>query len=204
MSDFLKSNSKAPYIIDLTQDSDDEHERSSLSESNDVWMSIDVGYKNLGFILLKGNNGLDWNVIDLDVKKFTAEGVVEAVKKSLDAVVTTMRSLLSESNRVRIVVERQLVAVKVFKVAMVDISLRSYLTGLGYSVETVDPRKVKAHHFQERPEGQTYKAGKRAAVKIVFNTGVLERFEQAKKKDDYVDCCLQALYARDVLTSIEE
>lgn len=175
-------------------------------------ISIDVGIKNLSYVILKGSKIIEWSILNIEPKK--DESLCETMVYTLDKVLETF------SDCDHVVIEKQ--PSRNNKMRIVEGLLNAYFVIKGKcdpnssisKVITFSAKHKLNDHIKKMKNfvgNKGYTARKKLSVEFTkqFLTEhdqepwVREMFYASKKKDDLADCLLQGLKYLDIDVSNE-
>lgn len=162
-------------------------------------LSIDVGLKNMSYVILKEDEIIDWNLINFQTKGDLCENIV----KILD-------TYIKFHECTTVIIEKQ--PSKNNKMRIIEALLQSYFIIKGKCEEASNITKVIVYNSKHKLNKQTeiskefggatgYKSRKKLSIKLcdVFlnkntkNSTFLSFYEYSSKKDDLSDALLMGL-----------
>lgn len=162
-------------------------------------LSIDVGLKNMSYVMLKEDEIIEWNLINFQTKGDLCENIVKILdtyEKFHECATVIIEKQPSKNNKMRII----------------EALLQSYFIIKGKCEETSNISKVIVYSSKHKLNKQTkvskefggasgYKSRKKLSIKLcdVFlgnspkNNKFVEFFRESSKKDDLSDALLMGL-----------
>ena len=166
-------------------------------------ISIDVGIRNLAYVIIKVkelniHNIIEWNVIELCDKKEKASSVLN--EKIGYSIYTQFDDILNTYKFDKIIIENQ-IGKNAIKMKTIQGMITMYFIMKDYDINNIISYNAchKLKHFIENKK-TTYNERKKISKEITkclcekyYDIDIMNYYNDFKKKDDLADCLLQAL-----------
>ena len=158
-----------------------------------MYISIDVGIKNLAYIIYDGTNIIEWNVVELCDKKMNATKVnMIEIGQGLNRALENIRNDVET-----IIIENQIGQNAIRMKAIQGMITYHFINKKKTNIIYWNPiNKLKKYNQKEK---KTYTQRKKDSINITklllleHFSNFQEYFNSHKKKDDLADCFLQLI-----------